>query len=153
MSRNVNDEVEGDEIVCLIGNAKPGLNRPTQEELDVARRRTARRKSLNTVKDSENSQPLACEHLSIGICVSCYHERIAAGVKMPDPIADSCPGHVNGPERCICGRWMTLVIESNHNSADVFWCGGCGVLHIHYSDGRKDSRYIPNPELTGKRYK
>lgn len=45
------------------------------------------------------SQPLTCPHSSIGICVPCYHERIAAGVEMPEP----------DPDVCICGRTMESI--------------------------------------------
>ena len=92
------------------------------------------------------SQPLTCPHSSIGLCVPCYHERIAAGVEMPEQ--DNRLDYTT----CICGRRMTLVLASKDDeNTDVHWCAGCGVLHIHRQEFMGDSRYIPDPQFIGRK--
>jgi hypothetical protein len=92
------------------------------------------------------SQPLTCPHSAIGICVPCYHERIAAGVEMPEP----------DPDVCICGRTMESIWwgrdEDYYSSGvSITWCKACGVVHVHRPDWLSDARHIPDPKYIGQR--
>jgi hypothetical protein len=91
------------------------------------------------------SQPLTCPHSSIGLCVPCYHERIAAGVEMPDESTEC------DPDVCMCGRIMNMVWRGRSDGVVVNWCAGCGVVHVHQPDGWDDTRHIPNPKYIGQR--
>ena len=90
------------------------------------------------------SPPLTCPHSSIGLCVPCYHERIAAGVEMPEP----------DPGVCICGRGLMKVLRCNIDygvGVNVNWCGGCGVLHVHDDVKSDDHYWIPDPQFIGRK--
>ncbi len=94
-------------------------------------------------------QSSTCPHSSIGVCVPCYHERVAADVDVVEFSGDTF-------EFCICGREMRCIFrghEDDYHSAGirVEWCEGCGVVHVHKEYASYDSRYIPDPKLIGNR--
>lgn len=51
---------------------------------------------------------------------------------------------------CECGRHMTVIFaDSPGGDWELYWCAGCGTVHIHYADNSGDSRYIPDPKFKG----
>ena len=58
------------------------------------------------------------------------------------------------PDVCICGRGMLRVLNCNIDykpGIHVYWCAGCGVMHVRNLYGSQDARYIPNPKVIGQR--
>lgn len=92
-----------------------------------------------------------CPHSPIGHCLKCLADFVESGLPMPNE--DNRPDYWN----CICGRRMSLIFSCDDDDSErsglinLYWCAGCGVVHIHYTDGTGDSRYIPNPKFVGKR--
>lgn len=88
-----------------------------------------------------------CPHSPIGHCLKCHADFIASGVPMPNE--DNRPDYW----RCICGRHMSVIFavsDDEDGDIELYWCAGCGVVHVHYKNGSEGSRYIPDPKYMGK---